>query len=210
MPKPILIWDFDGVMADSTDFVFAYWRQAFATHGIEFKLEDYQKTFTYKFPFDYLHEIYGSEIVTQIYQDYSAHEEQQYPDHVEAFPGFIKSFNQIATQYDHHIVSSNLASVIHPWLKKTGLNPHFAFVIGREVPGYKDEKITQLLDQLNRLQSDVQFIGDTISDIEHAHKAGVKAIGVSWGVHNHQQLLSAQPDAIYDTIPALFNYLRTT
>lgn len=208
MIKTTIFWDFDGVMADSTNFVFSYWQQAFKQHGIDFTLSDYQKTFTYKFPFDCLHEVYGDKIVTQIYQDYSAYEEKEYAQQVQVFSGFIEQFNHaVAGRYDNHIVSSNLASVINPWLSKYQIQSHFSSVVGREVNGYKDEKIKKTLSQTNCEPKSALFVGDTISDIEHAQKVGIQSVAVSWGVHSRDQLETANPDYLFDTQSELFTLL---
>ena len=73
----MLLWDFDGVMADSTQFVFSFWRQEMKRFGIDFKLSDYQATFTHKFPFEYLAENYPN-VAADIKEKYSAHEETRY------------------------------------------------------------------------------------------------------------------------------------
>lgn len=209
MSKPLLLWDFDGVMADSTDFVFTYWQQAFNQAGIDFGLEDYQATFTYKFPFDYLREHFDQNLVEQIYHDYSAHEEKLYPQSVPAFAGFIKGFEQIADQHEHHLVSSNLQSVIKPWLGNHNLETSFRSVLGRETPGYKDAKITTLLQQHQIPASEVIFVGDTVSDIEHGHQAGVQTVAVTWGVHGREMLEPTKPHHLCDTMDELFTLLRT-
>ena len=206
--KPTLIWDFDGVMANSNAFVFAYWQQAFKDAGINFKYEDYQATFTYRFPFDYLREKFGETLVKKIYADYSAHEEQLYPEAVSAYPQFVESFKSIAPAYQHFIVSSNLESVINPWLKNYDLSSHFTATIGREQPGYKDEKINLLAAKYQLDKKHMLFIGDTISDMQHAQASEIKAIGVTWGVHSHQQLREVTQGAIYDTIESLFSVLN--
>ncbi|NCP66747.1 HAD family hydrolase [bacterium] len=207
MSKPILLWDFDGVMADSTQFVFSYWRQEMKKAGIDFKLSDYQATFTHKFPFEYLAENYPT-VAEDIKTKYSLYEENYYPVKVKAFPNFISNFLEISPNFEHHIISSNLKSVIDSWLKIQGLTPYFKSVVGRETEGYKDEKINHLLRRLHRNKSEALFIGDTISDIEHAQAAGVKNIAVSWGVHSKDQLKKAQPDMICDTIEELFSTLK--
>jgi phosphoglycolate phosphatase len=207
MNKPILLWDFDGVMADSTQFVFSYWRQEMKKAGIDFKLSDYQATFTHKFPFEYLSEHYPT-VASHIKQRYSEHEENYYPQKVRAFPEFMSGFLATQANFEHHIISSNLKSVIEAWLKIQGLSPYFQTVVGREVEGYKDQKINDLLAALNRDKKDALFIGDTTSDVQHAQSAGLKNIAVSWGVHSHSQLEKAQPDIICDTMDALFKYLK--
>lgn len=209
MNKPLLLWDFDGVMADSTEFVFSFWRDQMKRHGIDFKLSDYQATFTHKFPFEYLAENYPR-VAHDIKEKYSTHEEAHFPKNVPAFNGFKEKFIAIAPQFEHHVISSNLKNVIEPWLTIHGLRPHFNSVVGREAEGYKDQKINRLLSQLSRQKNEAIFIGDTISDIQHAQAASIKNIAVSWGVHNHKQLLQAQPDVICDSVTELFTHLSQT
>jgi|GEM_PF-1533431 len=206
MPKPILIWDFDGVMADSTAFVFAYWQTQMHKAGYNFELSDYQATFTHKFPFEYLAENYG-DIAAEIKERYSAFEAANYPQTVSAFPNFIKEFKHISPDFEHHVVSSNLAQVINDWFVIHKIDQHFSSVVGRETAGYKDEKITNLLKRLNRKPHEALFIGDTTSDIHHAQKAGLKNIAVSWGVHSRAVLEFSKPDIICDTVPELFKLL---
>lgn len=207
MHKPILLWDFDGVMADSTEFVFSFWREEMAKSGIKFELSDYQATFTHKFPFEYLSENYPK-VAEGIRSRYSAHEEKNYPSQVQAFPGFIESFKEVSDTFEHHIISSNLRTVIQSWLKIHRLERPFKSVVGRETPGYKDKKILQLLTTLKREPSDALFVGDTISDIEHAHSAGIQNIAVSWGVHTREHLEFSKPDIICDDIQTLFKTLK--
>lgn len=205
--KPLLIWDFDGVMANSTPFVFAYWEQAMKRNGIDFKFQDYQNTFTHKFPFEYLTENYP-QVAPKIKKEYSLYEHQYYADLVPPFPNFIRAFLNCANNFEHHIISSNLKSVILLWLKKYDLQEHFKTVVGRETEGYKDEKISILLSVLNRTKNEALFIGDTISDVKHAQSAGINHIAVSWGVHSRLQLETVQPQRICDTIETLFSYLK--
>ena len=206
MSKTIIFWDFDGVMADSTPFVFNYWREAFADQGVIFTREDYSKTFDHKFPFEYLTETYG-DMALQIKEDYSAYETAHYPAEVEFFDG-IKPVIQYADQHFRNvIISSNLAVVIKPCLERQGLDHVFEYVVGRETPGYKDEKIRAFCQKEGLEPSDGYFIGDTISDMEHAHKVGTRSIAVTWGVHNRARLETCQPDVIVDDVEALFNCL---
>ena len=206
MSKPILLWDFDGVMADSTEFVFSFWRAEMKKANIDFKLSDYQATFTHKFPFEYLSENYPT-VAENIRVKYTQHEAENYPANVKSFHDFKENFLNIAPQFEHHIISSNLKVVIEEWLEINGIEKHFVSVVGRETVGYKDKKILQLLATLDREPSDALFIGDTISDIEHAHSAGIRNIAVSWGVHSHTQLEFSKPDLICDTMTSLFKTL---
>ena len=41
--------------------------------------------------------------------------------------------------------------------------------------------------------ADSLMIGDAVSDIREAHKAGVNSIAVNWGYHPGEKLLQASP-----------------
>ena len=113
MNKSLIFWDFDGVMADSSPFVFKYWQQALQAAGHTFQWEHYQATFTRKFPFDYLLENFP-DCAAQIFKDYSAHEQTHYPSQVKPYPEFIEHFKSLAKHHQHVVVSANLRGVIEP------------------------------------------------------------------------------------------------
>ena len=46
--------------------------------------------------------------------------------------------------------------------------------------------------------SAVWMVGDTATDVETAKRAGVKAIGVTWGFRTRDELIAAGADRIID------------
>lgn len=46
---------------------------------------------------------------------------------------------------------------------------------------------------------DALFFGDSASDIQAAHNAGMKGVAVMWGYQPHERLLGAQPEYVIDT-----------
>jgi phosphoglycolate phosphatase len=52
------------------------------------------------------------------------------------------------------------------------------------------------------------MIGDTSFDMEMAVAAGVRAIGVSWGYHEAQELLDTGASAVADTAAQLGEMIR--
>lgn len=50
-----------------------------------------------------------------------------------------------------------------------------------------------LMKEMDYKPEDVVMVGDTTSDILMANAAGVKSIGVLWGAHPEERLLSAKP-----------------
>lgn len=47
--------------------------------------------------------------------------------------------------------------------------------------------------------SEALFFGDSASDIQAAHNAGMKGAAVMWGYQPHERLLSAHPEYVIDT-----------
>ncbi len=52
---------------------------------------------------------------------------------------------------------------------------------------------------------EVLVIGDSEYDLEMASNAGVRSVGVSFGVHDSERLAAHQPMAIVDTLPQLLD-----
>jgi len=79
-------------------------------------------------------------------------------------------------------------------VKQHGLADRFEVVLGGDsVPNPKPHP-----DMLHAIKEatgtkDLVMVGDTTYDLEMAHAAGVKAIGVSWGHHSVERLLKWAP-----------------
>lgn len=68
--------------------------------------------------------------------------------------------------------------------------------------------ISLLLDKLNVTSEQAIMIGDSSYDLDMAKNAGIKSIGVSYGVHDALTLKRSGPIAIVDSLPAqLLHYI---
>ncbi|GHE90585.1 HAD-IA family hydrolase [Thalassotalea profundi] len=67
--------------------------------------------------------------------------------------------------------------------------------------------LLELLEELNIHADDAVMIGDTVHDLAMAKNAGVDSIGVTYGVHSHDELSQFKPKAIVDSLIALENLL---
>jgi phosphoglycolate phosphatase-like HAD superfamily hydrolase len=68
---------------------------------------------------------------------------------------------------------------------------------GERSAGAKSDKALALMKQYAVPKERVYLVGDTVSDIEEARKAGVNSIGVTWGFQNEERLLSRRPDFLF-------------
>lgn len=69
------------------------------------------------------------------------------------------------------------------------------------------EMLHQILDELEILPSEAVMIGDTVHDMAMAKNAGVDRIGVTFGVHDRNELCEYQPVAIVDSLSELASLL---
>lgn len=65
--------------------------------------------------------------------------------------------------------------------------------------------IRELLAERSFSPEEVIMVGDTEYDLEMASNAGVASVGVSFGVHSVERLVSHGPLAIVDDLPALLD-----
>ncbi len=207
MTKKIIFWDFDGVITDSTSFVFDFWKKELKKSGQDFKKSDFEATFDGTIhPFEYLRTHYG-EIAEDIIKKYSQYELDRYAELVQIFPNIKEAIIKLPHKYESFIISANLGEVINTTLIKNKLTPYFKRVVGREIHSTKDEKIEKICQEFNYKKEDCIFVGDTVSDIKQAKLAKVDQIGVTWGVHSYEKLKTANPTFLVQNIEELLTTL---
>lgn len=136
--------------------------------------------------------------------------------HPPLVPGMVDVVRGLSDAMVVGVVSSNAVSVIARILKDAGIANCVAHIFGGDVVPDKRTAIRQFLTEpsyaiLRRgsdaydetgevavaLQpGDVAFITDTVGDVRHARECGIRAIGVSWGLHAPEELLGAGAEAI--------------
>ena len=92
----------------------------------------------------------------------------------------------------------------------TGIEGYFDMsVCADECAGNKPSPfpILACLDRLGVEPAEAAYVGDSPSDIQAAQAAGVRAIGVTWGVFDNGTLEAEKPDILVHTIPELAEVL---
>lgn len=67
--------------------------------------------------------------------------------------------------------------------------------------------LRDLLDTFAVEPGSALMVGDTLFDLQMARRAGVPAVGVSWGVHSPGDLLEARPERVIDDLAELPGWL---
>jgi phosphoglycolate phosphatase len=65
--------------------------------------------------------------------------------------------------------------------------------------------LEEIMTERNKQPHEVLMVGDTEYDLLMAREAGVRSVGVSFGVHSRQRLVACDPVSIVDTLPQLLD-----
>jgi phosphoglycolate phosphatase len=117
---------------------------------------------------------------------------------VKPVPGIDQALRDLrAAGYHLAIVTSNSRTNVRGFLERHDLDLFPTIVTGASIFG-KSTRLRRLLRAAHLDGSGCVFIGDTTPDIRAAREAGTAAIAVAWGYADRGPLLSERPDAVLE------------
>jgi phosphoglycolate phosphatase len=144
-------------------------------------------------------------------------------------PGMVDVIHALAPTSTLAVLSSNRTSVIRRVLIGNGIEFCFAHVFGGDVEPNKTDGIRRFVadaaqgagrrcsafydegtDSVALGDDQTVLVTDTVGDVDAAAAAGVRAVGVSWGMHSAVQLTAAGAEFVAFWPQELLSYLRTT
>lgn len=195
----ILIFDFDGVLADSLAPMLSYAGQICQELG--YPCTPTQKDLEILDRMEFSE--YGRQLgipeekietfVTRNFELFSRREEP-----LAITPGIesvIRELSQIAILV---VITGNSCTVVGKFLDIYGLQEEFQTVLGAEDDGSRVEKILEIISLIGESNGEVYMIGDAVSDIRAAREAGIKSIAIGWGHQSKEKLLTENPDFLVD------------
>jgi phosphoglycolate phosphatase-like HAD superfamily hydrolase len=192
--KYLIIFDYDGVIVDSLDTNLKIAARACQKIGCPVHPSKAEIERLENIAFDDLGRQIGvpeSKIpkFTEIVFDLLA----QDPISPPIFPGIKEVIQKLKRKSHIAIITTNVKTAVNRVLESGGLCHDIDLVMGAEQNGSKSEKLCQAMASFNVRSSFTYMIGDAVSDIREAHKAGVNSIAVNWGYHPKDKLLQASP-----------------
>jgi phosphoglycolate phosphatase-like HAD superfamily hydrolase len=193
--KYLVIFDYDGVIVDSLDTNLKIAAQACQKIGCPVHPSQAEIERLENIAFDDLGRQIGvpeNKIpkFTEIVFDFLAQNAISPP----IFPGIKEVIQKLKRKSHIAIITTNVKTAVSQVLESGGLCQDIDLVMGAEQNSSKSEKICQAMAAFNVSSSFTYMIGDAVSDIREAHKAGVNSIAVNWGYHPKEKLLQAFPD----------------
>ena len=95
-------------------------------------------------------------------------------------------------------------------LEETALGEYFHYTRCADETRSKPhpQMLLEIMDWLGMEPADTLMVGDTEFDLQMAQNAGVKALGVSYGVHDKERLLACEPLACLDSLAEVAEWLN--
>lgn len=106
------------------------------------------------------------------------------------------------------IITSNLGANVSLFLRKNNLDNYFDFVYSANTLFGKNKVINKAINKHHLLKDEVVYIGDETRDIEAAKKSNIKVAAVTWGFNSATVLKEYNPDFILDKPQELLDIIE--
>lgn len=207
MTKKLILFDFDGTIADTLSFGISTYNNHAHNYGLK-KIESQDilrlkgKTAPeifkvlqipfYKMPF--LYNTIQSEMKKSI-------------DTLTIFPSIKEVINDLKKSgYNLGIITSTREETIKIFLKTNNLEVFDFIHTERNIFG-KDKVIRNVLHSHDLMAEEVIYIGDEVRDIQACQKVGVEIISVTWGFNTKTLLEKYNPTYIINSPKELLKIL---
>jgi len=199
MQKPVVIFDFDGTIANTLDSIIDIMNNLSGEFGfrkicdedIEYlrgkrprEILKYLGISIFKLPF----------VIRKTRREINSHIALLSPS-VDLFPT-LKLLKDNGCQIG--IVTTNIEENVKKFLHANNLDQFDFFYTAKKVFG-KDKILSKIIKDMKLQKYDAYFVGDEVRDIEAGKKTGIKTIAVSWGYNTKSALEKENPDYVIDS-----------
>ncbi len=191
--KELVIFDFDGTLADTKEIAYTVYTEMARKHDIELVSKDelerimtlpiLERLKYFNVPLRKIPRL-AKEAIRRI---------ENHIDYAPIYPNVKDTLEYLRDEnYLLYVVSSNSKKNINHFLKSYNLNV-FEKVIGKASLFGKAKVIDKLIKRKRIAKDKAIYIGDEVRDIEASKQAGVDVIAVSWGYDSYEALKDANP-----------------
>lgn len=210
MKKKIILFDFDGVIADSFDIAFEI--NKIIDSNVTTR-ENFRKLFDGNIVDWAMKSIPKKELERINREFWKRHIPQM--KKVKIFPDMKEVIMELAKKYTLLIISSTIISRIRDFLEGNDMLSYFDDIVGNNfIDANKTERMKMVFKKYAVEIKDCIFITDTLGDMREAASLKVQSIGVSWGFQKKENLLKGEPFSIAEKPKELLsivsNYFKET
>jgi len=203
----LIIFDYDGVLADTLDDLIHFGQEACDQLGVKHAVTHADLSNLEVMSFT----TYGRacEVPEPLIDDFvkislNLFAEKKSPPAI--FDGMSEVIQHFSGQHKLAIVTTNSSQNVNLFLAQHGLSDLFHAVYGVDTPGSKAHKIALARERFG--EETVFMIGDALSDVRAAKEAGVISIAVTWGHQSLETLLRGEPDYAVNNLHNLIKIIN--
>lgn len=206
-----LVFDLDGTLADTIPICIEAFQATFRAHnGPDLSAEEVYALFG---PTEegILVRTFGKDW-EPAFATYLAEYARLHEGRPDPFPGIRDLMRRLhASGVPLALVTAKGAHSARITLNTLGITQVFAPIETGSADGsVKAASISRVLQAWNLPPRRVAYVGDAVSDVAHARRAGVVPVAVAWSSHvDGSRLLAAQPDFFFDTVDAFAAWVWT-
>ena len=198
MSKKIIIYDFDGTLADTFTATIEIYNRIAAEKGFKTITSDNVEMIRSSSPGEIM-KILGVKLYQLPPLVIRARKELKSAMPTVQLHAGIKEmvYGLKELGYEQGIVTSNSKENVNEFLKKNDLEIFDFFYGGGSLFG-KAAILKKIIKERHVLPQDIIYVGDEVRDIEAAKQAGTKMIAVSWGFNKRSALEKRAPEVLID------------
>lgn len=209
--KKVIIFDFDGVLADSFETFYPLIKDCMSHIGLSLSPDQYRNFFIGNVHKKVAEFIDNKEKHLAFLKFRKENYDKYYFDKnkpVKLFPKAKEFIKKIKGRYILTIASSGKKENIEALLNDGKIKEAFRLILADSSTS-KQGMIQEIISKLNIKPEKTIMISDTVGDISVAKEARLKTIAVTWGFHSPKLLKTAKPDYIVKNFKELEQTLLT-
>ena len=210
----LIVWDWDGTLADSTAIIAASLQSACAAMGIAVPSARAARHVIGLGLADALQHV-APGLPKERHPELTQHYRNHYLHHDANIPLFAGAAELLAdlrsTGHLLAVATGKSRRGLDRAMEQYGLRGMFAAsrCADEGCPKPHPDMLLYLMDRLNVRPAQTLMIGDTSHDIHMAHNSGVTAVAVAYGAHPVEELMAADPVAVVHSISELRRWLTS-
>jgi HAD superfamily hydrolase (TIGR01509 family) len=207
---PVYLFDVDGTLMDSAPDICAAQLAVLAANGREDISEEFLRRYIGRHLIGLFQDLgFAADAIDPLIQSYRVTYWARKHAATSVFPGVAEMLDSLGGRKSTATIKTTQTT--RGVLEQFGLLQHFDHVQGTDGFAAKPEPDV-ILASLRALGADPEeclLIGDSASDMEAGHRAGVRTCAVRWGYGNHREMAQWEPDYWIDSPRELLGLSRS-
>lgn len=211
--KPIILFDFDGTLADTQECILLTFKEVFKKHKPDHELTE-EELYSFLGPtLSATFSLYFEEDkVAEVIEDYQRINASLHEEHVKEIKDAKHVLDSLQKDgYRMGLVSNKRKIALELGLKVTGLDGYYEVVLGGDEfePAKPDPAgIDKALELMNADRGNVIYVGDTASDVIAGKRAGSFTIGFVFDRIREKDLRDSNPNRVIDDLNDILEIVK--